>query len=160
MTTATKPFLALKANDLMSRELVLVPEEMSLRAAAHLLSQHHISGAPVVDRTGRCVGVLSATDFVQWAEKKEHDRPIHETQPCYKAWQVGEFDGTPTEQAAAYMTRDPVTVEPTTPLSTLARLMLDAHIHRLVVVDREGRPIGIVSATDILAAVAYADHGS
>ena len=37
----------------------------------------------------------------------------------------------------------------------LARSMLDAHIHRIIVVDNNCRPIGIVSSTDILAAVAY-----
>ena len=56
------------------------------------------------------------------------------------------------------MTADPVTVSPHTPIGKLARLMLDAHIHRVVVVDEQRRPIGIVSSTDILAAVAYADR--
>jgi predicted transcriptional regulator len=32
--------------------------------------------------------------------------------------------------------------------------MLDAHVHRVIVVDRQGRPIGVVSSMDILAAVA------
>jgi CBS-domain-containing membrane protein len=32
--------------------------------------------------------------------------------------------------------------------------MIDAHIHRVVVIDEEGKPIGIVSATDVLAVVA------
>jgi CBS domain-containing protein len=39
----------------------------------------------------------------------------------------------------------------------LARAMLDAHIHRVIVVDELQRPIGIVSTTDILAAVANRD---
>ncbi len=36
-------------------------------------------------------------------------------------------------------------------------MMIDAHIHRVIVVDKDERPIGIVSSTDILAAVAHAD---
>jgi predicted transcriptional regulator len=35
--------------------------------------------------------------------------------------------------------------------------MLDAHIHRLIVVDSADHPIGVVSTTDILAAIAYAE---
>ena len=54
------------------------------------------------------------------------------------------------------MTCDPVTVIPSTPLQKLAEMMLDAHIHRVIVVDKDHRPIGIVSSTDILAAVARA----
>ena len=53
---------------------------------------------------------------------------------------------------------DIVTVGPQTPLSKLARTMIDAHIHRVIVVDEERRPIGVVSSTDVLAAVAYADE--
>jgi CBS domain-containing protein len=35
--------------------------------------------------------------------------------------------------------------------------MIDAHIHRVIVVDEEGKPQGIVSGTDLLAALAYAE---
>jgi len=48
-----------------------------------------------------------------------------------------------------------VVVPPITPIQELARMMLDAHIHRIIVADERGRPIGIISSTDILAAVAY-----
>ena len=38
-------------------------------------------------------------------------------------------------------------------------MMLDAHIHHLIVVDERRRPVGIVTSTDILAAVAYLESG-
>jgi len=45
-------------------------------------------------------------------------------------------------------------------LTELAREMLDTHIHRLFVVQKQGRPIGIVSCTDIMRAGAHtADEG-
>ena len=52
MITTTKPFLSLTAADLMCRDVVTLPRSMSLRAAGHLLSESHVSGAPVVDETG------------------------------------------------------------------------------------------------------------
>jgi CBS-domain-containing membrane protein len=52
------------------------------------------------------------------------------------------------------MTTDLVTALPGTPIGDLAQRMIDAHIHRIIVTDAEGRPVGIVSSTDILAAVA------
>lgn len=156
---ATKPLFALTAKDVMSLDVVTIPQEMSLRAAAHLLSQIQISGAPVVDAEGRCVGVVSATDFVRWADEGEKATPTHRPPtPCYCAWQVLELEELPANQVAAYMTLDPVTVPPSTPIGKLARLMLDAHIHRVIVVDEHRRPIGIVSSTNILAAVAYGDR--
>jgi len=56
----------------MSRDVIPIPEEMSLRAAAELLFEHQISGAPVVDTDGRCIGVLSAVDFMHWAKEGGH----------------------------------------------------------------------------------------
>jgi predicted transcriptional regulator len=49
-------------------------------------------------------------------------------------------------------------VGPETPLHDLARKMIDAHIHRLIVVDKEEKPVGVVSSTNVLAALAYAEE--
>jgi CBS domain-containing protein len=157
-----KPLLQRTADDLMSREVTVLPEHMSLRAAAHLLSQAQISGAPVVDEQGRCIGVISATDFVQWAQKPQAaaSRPDSDRPPCIcSEWQVVDWEDLPTEEVREYMTSDPVLVTPGTPIDRLAQIMIDAHIHRVIVVNRERRPIGIVSSTDILAAVARAGLG-
>jgi CBS domain-containing protein len=143
----------LTASDLMSRSVVLVPKEMSLCAAARLLCQAHVSGAPVVDVHGRCIGVLSTTDFLHYAETAKSRRDPHLTEAVH-AWQIVAEETPSGELVADYMTRDPVTVPPHTPIRQLARMMVDAHIHRIIVVDKEQRPIGIVSSTDILAAVA------
>jgi CBS-domain-containing membrane protein len=193
----------LTASDLMSRNVISILEEMSLRAAAEVLFQHEISGAPVVDKKGRCIGVLCATDFMHWAREGRPEmgeaplpacpfqvkgrlltgeeavictlaegncpmqkmRPLtagrhvalctYREPPIARDWQrVTRL--LPTAAVRNYMTADVVTVEPQTPLPVLVRNMIDAHIHRVVVVDAERKPIGIVSSTDILAAIAYA----
>jgi CBS-domain-containing membrane protein len=147
----------LTAYQLMSRDVMVVPEHMSLRRAARLLSESHISGAPVVDETGRCVGVLSATDFVRRAGKDNGlSKPV-DIPGFWADWCInGEIDRLPEEEVFKFMTKDPVTIRPATPLADLARQMVDGHIHRLIVVDVQERPIGVVSSTDILAAVARA----
>jgi CBS domain-containing protein len=155
MNTTPKPLLQLTANDLMARDVVLIPREMSLQAAARLLSRCRISGAPVVDADGRCIGVVSATDFVRWAERGK-DAGAAAPVDAHCAWQVVEPEALPADQVDACMTRDPVMAPPQTSIGELARLMLDAHIHRIMVRDEHNRPIGIVSSTDILAAVARA----
>jgi CBS domain-containing protein len=70
MHTNDKPFLNLTAEDVMSRHVVTISAEMSLPAAAQLLSQNQVNAAPVVDAEGRCVGVLSVSDIVRWAEER------------------------------------------------------------------------------------------
>jgi CBS domain-containing protein len=67
------------------------------------------------------------------------------------------FDDLPGDAVGRYMTTDIVTIGPQTPLPRLARMMLDAHIHRVIVVDDAQRPIGVVSSTDLVAALAYSD---
>lgn len=205
MTTTRKPLTTLQAADLMSRDVVTIPQGMSLRAAARLLFEHQISGAPVADASGRCIGILSATDFVRWAEEGGHgaeDVPLpacpfqvkgrlltgeqavictlaegrchlQEMRPTTAGrhtavcrlpsgvlcdWQQV-AENLPRGTVRHYMTVDVVTVAPQTPLPELARMMIDAHIHRLIVVDEERKPVGVVSSTDLLAVLAYAGEG-
>ena len=147
-----KPLASLTAADLMSRELVLVPQDMSLQGAARLLSRGHVSGAPVVDEKGRCVGVVSATDFLHWVETG-HTKQMPSETVC-QAWQILGDEPSPTDTVACFMTADPVVAAAGAGIGSLAQMMLDARIHRIVVVDHNEHPIGIVSSTDVLAAVA------
>jgi CBS-domain-containing membrane protein len=155
MRPKTKPLYALTAQDLMSAFVLAIPRAMSLAGAAHLLAQAGVSGAPVVDSEGRCVGVLSANDFVTYADKGHLAAKRPDGRACaHTAWQVIDLHGVPEDDVEQFMTTDPVTARPGTPLAELAQRMVDAHIHRLIVVDADDRPVGIVSSTDILAAVA------
>lgn len=74
-------------------------------------------------------------------------------------WQEVEVEKLPTDEVRQFMTPDPVTVTPETSIRTLARKMIDAHIHRVIVVDEQRRPIGVVSSTNLLAVLA-SDHQS
>ncbi len=156
--TSRKPFFSLTAEDLMKRDVVTIAAEMSLQAAAHVLSQEQISGAPVVDAQGCCIGVLSTTDFVHWADAGGPGEVVHSTRPVgvCSDWQVLDLELLARDEVRQHMSADPVLVPPCTRITELAQMMLDAHIHRVLVADKQGRPIGIVSSTDILAAVAYA----
>jgi CBS domain-containing protein len=207
MRETSKHLLTLTADALMTRDVVRLPEEMPLRDAARLLLQNQIGGAPVVDKQGRCVGVLSAMDFLRLAEKRaDVTQPVSPPLPItcsfqvkYRSpdgrevtlctlppgvcpiqvkpqgpegqelvvcgqphcvlvdWQVVDVEKLPTDEVRRFMTSNPVTVRPSISIRVLARMMIDAHIHRIIVVDEKQRPIGIVSTTDLLAALAYAD---
>jgi len=159
MTQSTRSLMTFCAADLMSSQVVMVPREMSLPGAARMLARAGVTGAPVVDAAGRCIGVLSATDFMHWVEKDNampHAKEPMETM-CMP-WQIFEGAFEPNCRVEDMMTRDPVLVVPGTKIGELARMMMDAHIHRLIVVDSVSkRPLGIVSSMDILAAVARAE---
>jgi CBS-domain-containing membrane protein len=160
--TTSKPLLALTAADVMSRDVLAIPRQMSLRAAAHQLVQAHVSGAPVIDERGRCVGVLSTTDLARWLDRGEQAarRPVPAPRCFCSDWQVIDPDGLPPDPVSRYMTADPVTAKADMRVGELARLMLDAHVHRVIIADPAGRPVGIVSTTDVLAAVAREAAGT
>lgn len=151
-----KPFPLLTAEDLMSRDVVVISQDTPLREAACTLANSHISGTPVVDEHGHCVGVLSATDFVQWASESgaADPRPTEGRPRFCSEWQMVDLDALPGNAVRNYMSGNIVTVEPSVLITGVARRMLNAHIHRVIVLDEERRPIGIVTSTDILAAVA------
>jgi CBS domain-containing protein len=160
MHTLAKPLGLLVAHDVMSTDLVLIPAEMSLKGAAHRLALSHVTGAPVVDHSGRCVGVISATDFMSVADKGEHlpTHPGHDLHCAHSAWQIIESEQPAPALVADYMSHKPVTVRAHTSLRDIAGTMHSAHIHRVVVVDEEQHPIGIVSSMDIMGAIAGSDE--
>jgi len=148
---APRPLLALTAADLMISPVVTIPQGTSLREAARLLHRSNISGAPVVDPQGRCLGVLSSSDFLTWAGTEGPEVSF------IAPWgEMINIEDAPDNEIRHYMTVQPVTVAPATPLGEMAQKMVDAHIHRLLVVAEGGRPCGIVTSTDILAAIGRA----
>jgi predicted transcriptional regulator len=134
MALAQKPFSALTAQELMCQLVVTIPEQSSLAEAAETLMQEHVTGAPVVNLQGRCVGMITSSDFLA-------------------LWASG--SARPEDPVNKHMSKDPVMAGVGTASRNLARMMIDAHIHRIVIVDQDKTPVGIVSSTDILAAVAY-----
>lgn len=152
--TTMKSFLSLTAADLMSAPITTIPHDMLLRDAGHLLMNSNISGAPVVDAEGNCIGILSSSDFVSWADTGG-EMPEKRTAVSFIApW--GEIIGLDACEGclvSQYMTKDPVKVTRTTTVGEVAQIMIDAHIHRVLVANGS-RPCGIVSGTDIIAAVA------
>ena len=135
MSTHTTPATV---GDLMAFEPVVIQANASLDEAASMLDVHGISGLPVVDRSGSLVGVLSQTDLVR----------ARSTEYLWANW--------PGLAVRHLMTSPAITVTRSTPLPLAARTMERRHIHRLVVVgdDDETLPIGILSVTDLVHAIA------
>jgi CBS domain-containing protein len=139
----------------MTDPVMTIPENMSLREAARLLSGANISGAPVVDSEGCCLGVLSSHDFVTLAGKNADGGQQTNSTSFIAPWgEVINIDDSGECEIRQYMTARPITVAPSTPVGELAQTMVDAHIHRVLVVRNGSQPCGIVTSTDVLAAIA------
>lgn len=136
MTSSTTTLTTV--GDLMALEPVVIEANASLDEAARVLDLHGISGLPVVDRSGSLVGVLSQTDLLR----------ARSTAYLWANW--------PGLAVRHLMTSPAITVTRSTPLPVAARTMERRHIHRVVVVadDDATLPIGILSVTDLIHAIA------
>lgn len=152
MKSAIERLMALRVSDVMQRDVVRVPARSTMAEAAGMLLQHEISGAPVVDELDRCVGVLSAIDFVKRECELAGCSP-HLLKPCQHESDVGLFDKEGVEK---YMTPTVQSIAIDAPLIQAAGIMNSAHLHRLPVLDSRGRPVGMITSLDIVAALSQA----
>jgi CBS domain-containing protein len=141
------------AKDIMSTDLItFLPDTEVTRAAATLL-ENKINGAPVVDDTGRLLGILCQSDLI--AQQKKLPVPnlftfldgiiqLSSTKQIEK--QVRKIAALTVADA---MTPNPVTLQPDTGLEAIAALMIDHNLHTLPVVD-SGVLVGIVGKEDVL----------
>ncbi|HEV8343017.1 MAG TPA: CBS domain-containing protein [Candidatus Binatia bacterium] len=117
------------AKDIMTKEIITVDRSTSVKGLAKVLTQQQISGAPVIDKKGQMVGVVSEGDIVAKRGKQVKD----------------------------IMTKKVIAINEETPLEEIASLMATHKIKRLPVM-RGKELVGIVSRADIVGAIASGKH--
>jgi CBS domain-containing protein len=149
----TSPRADLTASDIMTRDPVCVEQATSIRELAKLFQDHEISGAPVVDQGGALLGIVSKTDVIRTCLEGTLDIPpafLFDVLSEQGSEDLAVEMSEPLVSVEDFMTEDPVTVAPGTDVATIAKLMAESRIHRVVVVDDERYPIGIVTSLDLL----------
>ncbi|NJL83588.1 MAG: CBS domain-containing protein [Chloroflexaceae bacterium] len=145
--------------DVMTANPITVRPETPLQEAIQTLATHRISGLPVVDDTGKLVGVISETDLM-WRETGVEPPPyimlldsvIFLQNPARYEKELHKALGQTVEDV---MSDRPVSVRPNQSLKEAARLMHEKQIRRLPVVDEQTQTvIGILSQGDIVRAMA------
>lgn len=141
---------SITAGDIMHVPVLCVTEEQNVRDLVVFLDDHRISGAPVVGADGRMAGVVSESDVVRFVGGGETVTVMH---LMHTLMREGCVSGANLETSiGSIMTRNSVTVNKDANLSDMLELLRMRRINRLPVVDAEGRPVGIVSRTDIINA--------
>ncbi len=148
----------LKARNIMTTDPVCVAPTTRIRELAKVFEDHEISGAPVVNQEGRVVGIVSKTDLIRRCTEGTDEIP-----PAY-LFEVLSEQGDLDEAAEVmpeplvcvedFMTEDPLMVAPEMSVATIARLMFEHRVHRVIVADSEGFPLGIITSMDMLGAFA------
>ncbi|MBI5594599.1 MAG: CBS domain-containing protein [Elusimicrobia bacterium] len=133
------------AGDVMQKRVVSVRPNMLVRELARILDEKRISGAPVVDRDGRLVGVVSKSDLVH---HELDDVDAHEAEDSHlpKGFHLESPDRT---RVADIMTPTVVEAAREAKVPDLARLMRRRRIHR-VFITKGRKLLGIVTTLDLL----------
>jgi CBS domain-containing protein len=124
--------------DMMSQNVIFVQDTDTVLHAAAVVEEFKISGAPVVNAYGHCVGVLSVKDYSRRSGVNEEKLIVDE------AATVGDVMTTPA-----------ITVSPGLDIAEAGRIMVDRRVHRLPVVDETGRLVGLLSSLDVIEALAW-----
>ena len=146
----------MRAMDVMTTDVITVDPDTTVQALAALLAERGISGAPVVDSSGRLVGIVSEGDLLHRTEigtaRRHRERR--------RSWWLDDFA---SDLARDYikshgrtvkdiMTRDVVTVTEDTDLGEVAALLEAKRIKRVPVM-RDGKVAGIISRANLVRAL-------
>jgi CBS-domain-containing membrane protein len=146
----------------MTREVITIGPEASVKDLAKLLETHRISGVPVLDANGVLVGVVTQSDLVQ--RSRDLELP-----PALNILDLHLFLETPShfqkrlekllgDQVEDVMTATPLTLTPDMPANEIARLMATHKVHTLPVLEG-GKLVGIVGKLDIIRGLAGQTDG-
>jgi CBS-domain-containing membrane protein len=150
---AAKEGIMLTAGEVMTKDVVTVKKETSIRELAGIFTTRRISCAPVVDDAGTLIGIVTETDLV------EQDKSLHiPTVISIFDWVIYLESGKKFEKELKKMTgqtvgdvysREVETVAPSTPISDVADIMSSRKIHAIPVVEGH-KVVGIVARIDLI----------
>uniref|UniRef100_C6E2U0 CBS domain containing membrane protein n=1 Tax=Geobacter sp. (strain M21) TaxID=443144 RepID=C6E2U0_GEOSM len=143
----------LKAKDIMTKEVITVRRDTTVRDLAQLFAQHRISTVPVVDDQGLLVGIVSESDLI------EQDKNLHiPTVVSIFDWVIYLESDKRFEKELQKMTAQTVgeiyaeevfSVGPESPVSEVADIMTSKRIQAVPVVEGR-RVVGIIGRIDMV----------
>jgi len=147
-----------RASDVMQRSVISVGPDTPLIDVHRLFVEEQIHGAPVLDDTGKILGVVSSTDLLR-AVEEEQDAAAYSSDYLRDLLEFSapDWGGSPEDfqdrlgqtTVADVMTPGAVTIPPDTPVAEIASTLRTARIHRVWVAEN-GQLVGVVSTFDLL----------
>jgi len=144
----------LNVKDLMTREVMTVAPDMSVKDAAKLLFEKEISGLPVVSQDNKIIGMITEKDLIAMAlpnylEKLGDFDFILNEEPFIR--KIADADKVKVKDI---MRKDVLCVSEDTPIPEVARLMIIKKVRRIPVLDKDKKLAGIIARADIVKEIA------
>jgi CBS-domain-containing membrane protein len=138
----------LRVDNVMTRNVVVIPATSTMDEAGDLLESANSTGAPVIDCDGRCIGMLSATDFLRFETCRGGDEDYSHV------WRDAlNGESLPWNSLQRFMSPIVHAVNDSAPLLLAADRMCVEGVHRLIVLDNDGTPTGSISTLDVVSAL-------
>lgn len=129
------------AGEIMTKPVTTVNEDKRLSESVDIMLKHHLKRLPVINSQGEIVGVIARSDVFHIVTRET---------PDWKAIKAQNVSVGNITLVRDIMRRDTHTVRPDTPVEEVVRLIDDSDIQRVVVVDSEGKLLGLISDADLL----------
>ncbi|MES2263899.1 MAG: HPP family protein [Pseudomonadota bacterium] len=144
-------FGIIRCADIMSKDVATVEFATPLDAAWQTMRRHRVAALPVLNRARRVIGVITQTDFLDRSGLDDYTGVRQRLQHFLR--RSGTSHGEKAEVVGQIMTPKPAVVSLLTPIIDLVPLMADAGFHHIPVVDEQQRFAGIVTQSDLVAAL-------
>lgn len=137
--------------DIMSKDVLSVEFGTSLADAWQMMRQHTVGALPVLNRARRVIGIITQSDFLRQQTMDDYHGVRHHLRLLLQ--RSGLTHSDKPEVVGQLMTASPHTARLTTPIIDLLPLMADAGYHHIPILDEEARLAGIISQSDLMAAL-------
>jgi len=152
-------FGRVRCGDIMSHDLVTVEFGTPLEEAWQLLFVHHIKALPVVDRARRVIGIVTLADFIRQARLDPRD-PHRFGERVRRLLRATPGPSSDKPEVVGQVMAHPVhTVGSKEAVVELVPRLSDLGLHHVPVVDAERRLVGMVTQSDLVAALYRAQAG-
>ena len=150
----TKQVYEQRVKSVMSREVVTINARDTVHEALELMMENGVSALPVLDNRGRCIGILSTSDFVDVTYDLDEgmEGADHQSEIWWAIFIKNVSEHVGQQNVMDLMTENVISTGPDASLVHAASTMLRERVHRLPVLDKQNRLLGIISTTDVLKA--------
>lgn len=159
MSTNTKGVALgkLKVDSIMSKHVETLMFKDSISDALGMMIDNGLTTAPVVNADNKCIGILSRSDLTTMLmdEDGELARLLDSSLSFGRFCQS--LETCESRQVSELMTYEVQTVKVGTSVVDACKLMAELKVHHLPVTDDSGKVVGIISASDIVNAVANSE---
>lgn len=149
MRSHQRRFGITRVSEVMSRDVVRVLYGTPLQEAWEALHEHRLTAVPVVGRGNHVVGIITKADFIAHARPDNYKGLAGAMKRLLEP--IRQTHSDKPEVVGQIMNQNVRTVRHDQPIVELVPLMADAGLHSLPVVDDDGRLVGIMTQSDMIA---------